>query len=159
VANKSAALSYAMRLDFLGQQAGVRAPQLVSAWTADRDLTDPGLPAFEVCVMLSKLQLNDLQQSLKLIVETRSSPRDFFQEIASAGAYMSHDPSALRKGGNLAQSGVLSEYLEGLPYRSKSLSMPQDFWPSLSVAEQEHFIDRLDSKIRLYETFHDLRRR
>ncbi|WP_447648784.1 serine/threonine-protein kinase [Pseudomonas abietaniphila] len=159
VADKSVAIGYAMRMDFLGQQSGARAPQLVSAWTSDRDLINPALPMFQVCVMLSKLQLNDLQQSLKLIVDaarkTQTSPMDFFQEIASASAYMSRDPSALRQGANLARSGVLGEYLEGLPYRSKSLSMTQDLWLSLSVGEQEDFIEELESKIRLYETFHN----
>ncbi|XXE51780.1 protein kinase [Pseudomonas sp. R3-56] len=159
LADKSAAVGYAMHMDFLGRKTASQAPQLVSAWTADRDLTNPALPAFQVCVMLTKLQLNDLQQSLKLIVDaarkTQSSPKDFFQEIASASAYMSRDPSALRKGGNLATGGILGEYLEGLPYRSKSLNMTQDLWLSLSVAEQEDFIDELESKIRLYETFHN----
>ncbi|VVN96358.1 serine/threonine-protein kinase [Pseudomonas fluorescens] len=159
LSDKSAAVGYAMHMDFLGRKAASQAPQLVSAWTADRDLTNSALPAFQVCVMLTKLQLNDLQQSLKLIVDaarkTQTSPKNFFQEIASASAYMSRDPSALRKGGNLADGGVLGEYLEGLPYRSKSLSMTQDLWLSLSVAEQEDFIDELDSKIRLYETFHN----
>ncbi len=159
LADKSAAVGYAMHMDFLGHKTASQAPQLVSAWTADRDLTNPALPAFQVCVMLTKLQLNDLQQSLKLIVDaarkTQSSPKDFFQEIASASAYMSRDPQALRKGGNLADGGILGEYLEGLPYRSKSLNMTQDLWLSLSVAEQEDFIDELDSKIRLFETFHN----
>ncbi|CAM2921031.1 serine/threonine-protein kinase PpkA [Pseudomonas gessardii] len=159
LADKSAAVGYAMHMDFLGHKGASQAPQLVSAWTADRDLTNPALPAFQVCVMLTKLQLNDLQQSLKLIVDaarkTQTSPGDFFQEIASASAYMSRDPQALRKGGNLADGGILGEYLEGLPYRSKSLNMTQDLWLSLSVAEQEDFIDELDSKIRLYETFHN----
>ena len=159
LADKSAAVGYAMHMDFLGHKGASQAPQLVSAWTADRDLTNPTLPAFQVCVMLTKLQLNDLQQSLKLIVDaarkTQTSPKDFFQEIASASAYMSRDPQALRKGGNLADGGILGEYLEGLPYRSKSLNMTQDLWLSLSVAEQEDFIDELDSKIRLYETFHN----
>ncbi|CAD5204110.1 serine/threonine-protein kinase [Pseudomonas sp. FEN] len=159
LADKSAAIGYAMHMDFLGHKAASQAPQLVSAWTADRDLTNPALPAFQVCVMLTKLQLNELQQSLKLIVDaarkTQTSPKDFFQEIASASAYMSRDPQALRKGGNLADGGILGEYLEGLPYRSKSLNMTQDLWLSLSVAEQEDFIDELDSKIRLYETFHN----
>ncbi|PRA19542.1 MULTISPECIES: serine/threonine-protein kinase [Pseudomonas] len=159
LADKSAAVGYAMHMDFLGRKIASQAPQLVSAWTADRDLTNPALPAFQVCVMLTKLQLNDLQQSLKLIVDaarkTQTSPKDFFQEIASASAYMSRDPQALRKGGNLADGGILGEYLEGLPYRSKSLNMTQDLWLSLSVAEQEDFIDELDSKIRLYETFHN----
>ncbi|WP_434771513.1 serine/threonine-protein kinase [Pseudomonas entomophila] len=156
---KSQAIGYAMRMDFLGRRSASQAPQLVSAWTADRDLTNPALPTLQVCVMLTKLQLNDLQQSLKLIVDaarkTRTSPGDFFNEIASASAYMSRDPTALRKGANLVQGGILGEYLEGLPYRSKSLSMTQDLWLSLSVAEQEDFIDELDSKIRLYETFHN----
>ncbi len=159
IAAKSTAIGYAMHMDFLGRRGAVQAPQLVTAWTADHDLTNPSLPAFQVCVLLTKLQLNDLQQSLKLIVDaarrTQSSPKDFFQEIASASAYMSRDPTGLKQGRNLAESGVLGEYLEGLPYRSKSLNMTQDLWLSLSVAEQEDFIDELQSKIRLYETFHN----
>jgi serine/threonine-protein kinase PpkA len=159
IAAKTTAIGYAMHMDFLGRRSAVHAPQLVTAWTADHDLTNPALPAFQVCVLLTKLQLNDLQQSLKLIVDaarrTQSSPKDFFQEIASASAYMSRDPTGLKQGRNLAESGVLGEYLEGLPYRSKSLNMTQDLWLSLSVAEQEDFIDELQSKIRLYETFHN----
>ncbi|PAU59141.1 serine/threonine-protein kinase [Pseudomonas indica] len=159
VAAKTTAVGYAMHMDFLGRRSATRAPQLVTAWTADRDLTNPSLPAFQVCVLLSKLQLNELQQSLKLIVEaarrTQTSPKDFFQEIASASAHMSRDPTRLTRGSNLLQSGVLGEYLDGLPYRSKSLNMTQELWLSLSVAEQEDFIDELESKIRLYETFHN----
>ena len=159
LAAKSQAIGYAMHMDFLGRRSASQAPQLVSAWTADRDLSNPNLPTLQVCVMLTKLQLNDLQQSLKLIVDaarrTQTAPKDFFQEIASASAYMSRDPSALKQGSNLAESGLLGEYLEGLPYRSKSLNMTQDLWLSLSVAEQEDFIDELESKIRLYETFHN----
>lgn len=159
LAQKSAAVGYAMHMDFLGRREHIRAPQLVTAWTSDRDLTNPALPSFQVCVLLTKLQLNDLQQSLKLIVDsarrTRSSPKDFFAEIASASAHMSRDPSALARGSNLVDSGILGEYLEGLPYRSKSLNMTQDLWLSLSVAEQQDFIDELESKIRLYETFHN----
>jgi len=159
LAQKSAAVGYAMHMDFLGRREHIQAPQLVTAWTSDRDLTNPALPAFQVCVLLTKLQLNDLQQSLKLIVDsarrTRSSPKDFFAEIASASAHMSRDPSALTRGSNLIDSGILGEYLEGLPYRSKSLNMTQELWLSLSVAEQQDFIDELESKIRLYETFHN----
>ncbi|BAV75750.1 serine/threonine protein kinase PpkA [Pseudomonas chlororaphis subsp. aurantiaca] len=159
VASKATAIGYAMQMDFLGRQSAVRAPQLITAWTSDHDLTNPSLPAFQVCVLLTKLQLNDLQQSLKLIVDaarrTQTSPKDFFQEIASASAHMSRDPTRLKQGGNLVEGGILGEYLDGLPYRSKSLTMTQDLWLSLSVAEQQDFIDELESKIRLYETFHN----
>ena len=84
LADKSAAVGYAMHMDFLGRKAASQAPQLVSAWTADRDLTNPALPAFQVCVMLTKLQLNDLQQSLKLIVDAaRTPPRKHGGALAS----------------------------------------------------------------------------
>ncbi|TCO83694.1 serine/threonine-protein kinase PpkA [Plasticicumulans lactativorans] len=161
LAAKTAALGYAMRMDFLGHSKGVRPPSVVTAWVADRDLAHPDVPAFQVCVLLTKLQLNDLQQSLKLIVDaarrTQKSPKDFFQEIASASATMSRDPSRLgrQEVRNLAASGLLGEFLEGLPYRSKVLGMTQELWLSWSVAEQEDFIDELESKIRLYETFHN----
>lgn len=159
IAEKSAAIGYAMQMEFLGRKNTSHAPELVTAWTADRDLVHPQLPAFQICVLLTKLQLNDLQQSLKLIVDaarrTQSSPKDFFAEIASASAHMSRDPAKLSRGSNLAQGGALGEYLEGLPYRSKALTMTQELWLSLSVAEQQDFIDELDSKIRLYETFHN----
>mgnify|MGYP006166551231 CR=1 FL=1 len=36
-----------------------------------------------------------------------------------------------------------------------ALASGQSLWLSLSVAEQQDFIDELDSKIRLYETFHN----
>ena len=42
LADKSAAVGYAMHMDFLGRKTASQAPQLVSAWTADRDLTRIG---------------------------------------------------------------------------------------------------------------------
>ncbi|WP_447532136.1 hypothetical protein, partial [Pseudomonas aeruginosa] len=65
---------------------------------------------------------------------TQTAPKYFFQEIASASAYMSRDPAQLVKGSNLAQSGVLGEYLEGLPDSSKSRPLPQDVGLALRVA-------------------------
>ncbi|WP_449577564.1 hypothetical protein, partial [Pseudomonas aeruginosa] len=41
VASKSAAIGYAMQMEFLGRRDPVRVPQVVTAWTADRDLTNP----------------------------------------------------------------------------------------------------------------------
>ena len=56
IAAKTSAIGYAMQMDFLGRRSAAQAPQLVTAWTADHDLTNPALPAFQVCVLLTKLQ-------------------------------------------------------------------------------------------------------
>lgn len=158
---KAEALGYAMQMDFLGRVRGAQAPRVVTAWVADHDLANPAQPAFQVCVLLSKWQLNALQQGLKLIVDaaakTRASPQNFFQEVASAAANLSRDPSRLRQKqfNNLYESGLLSEFLEGLPYKSKVLGITQELWLSWSAGEQQDFIDELQSKIKLYEKFHN----
>lgn len=160
-ADKADILGYAMQMDFLGQVAATRAPQMVTAWAADVDLKDQTAPAFQVGVLLTKLQLNDLQQNLKVILDaarkSRRSPKDFFQEVATAAAHMSRDPRNLgsKKFANLHDSGLLGEFLKDLPYKSKVLGMTQDLWLSWSVSEQQDFIDELDSKINLYATFHN----
>ncbi|PWV62401.1 serine/threonine-protein kinase [Plasticicumulans acidivorans] len=162
IAARTAALGYALRMDWLGAQRSARPPSVVTAWVADRDLARPDVPAFQVCVLLTKLQLNDLQQALKLIVDaanrTQKSPQDFFREVASASAQLSRDPTriaAATGAKNLVQTGLLGEFLEGLPYRSKVLNLSEELWLSWSVGEQQDFIQELESKIRLYETFHN----
>ncbi len=158
---KAEALGYAMQMDFLGQARGTQAPRVITAWVADHDLASPAQPAFQVCALLSKWQLNDLQQGLKTIadaaIKTRVSPQNFFQEVASAAANLSRDPNRLgqKSFGNLYESGLMGEFLEGLPYKSKTLGITQDLWLSWSVGEQQDFIDELQSKIKLYEKFHN----
>lgn len=158
---KAEALGYAMQMDFLGRSRSAQAPRVVSAWVADHDLADPAQPAFQVCLLLSKHQLNELQRGLKAVVDaaikTRVSPQSFFQEVASAAANLSREPNRLgqKAFGNLYESGLLGEFLEGLPYKSKVLAITQDLWLSWSVGEQQDFIDELESKIKLYEKFHN----
>ena len=57
-----------------------------------------------------------------------------------------HRDRARQDVGRVEQHGELvGEYLDGLPYRSKALNMTQDLWLSLSVAEQQDFIDELET--------------
>ena len=154
-------MGYAIQMDFLGQARGAQAPRVVAAWVTDHDLADLEKPAFQVCILLSKWQLNDLQQGLKIIVDaaikTRISPQNFFQQVGSSAANLSRDPNRLRQKSfnNLYESGLMGEFLEGLPYKSKVLGITQELWLSWSAGEQQDFIDELQSKIRLYEKFHN----
>ena len=158
---KAEALGYAIQMDFLGRTRNSQAPKVVSAWVADHDLADPAQPAFQVCILLSKHQLNELQRGLKTVVDaaikTRVSPQNFFQEVATAAAHLSRDPDRMgqKVSGNLYESGLLGEFLEGLPYKSKILGITQDLWLSWSVGEQQDFIDELESKIKGYEKMHN----
>ena len=159
---KAAILGYAMQLEFLGSRAGIQAPKIVKAWVSDMDLARPDTPTFKVTVLLSKNQLSDLSQRLKIILDQaqrtkRTGAKDFFQSIMGVAAQMSRDPLQFSKkpNQNLGELGVLAEFLDDLPYRSDIMRLTEEDWYRLSVGEQQAIINNLKSKIRRYTQIHD----
>ncbi len=159
---KAAILGYAMQLEFLGRRGGVKAPEVVTSWVSDMDLSRPDRPSFQVTVLLTKNQLSDLHQRLKVILDQaqrtkRTGARDFFQSILSAAAQTSRDPSQFsrRPNQNLGQLGFLGEFIDDLPYRSSIMRLTEEDWYRLSVGEQQALVDDLKSKIRRYRQYHD----
>jgi len=157
---------YAMQLEFLGAKRQNQAPSVVNAWVSDTDLTslansrtNPPLTAYPA-VLLTKNQLSDLSKRLKIILDEainsqRLGSSGFFQNIVSAAAQLTRDPSRFSSapGLNLAQTGMLGEYLEGLPYKSDVLGMTEADWYNKSVGEQTQFINRLQSRIARYDEY------
>ncbi|MDR2124706.1 MAG: VWA domain-containing protein [Desulfovibrio sp.] len=157
-------IGYAARLDFLGKQRGNRAPSVVNAWIADMDLSQLAdgrhLATVETAVLLTKNQLSDLQRTLQVIVDNaertkKTDSRDFFQSILSASVRTARDPAAFsaQPGRNLQESGILGEFLEGLPYKSDIMLLREEDWYRMSVGEQTAFVNRLKSRISRYEEY------
>ncbi len=158
------AIGYAVRLDFLGKQKGLRAPSVVEAWIADTDLAaladDKTVYSVEPAVLLTKNQLSDLQKQLQIIIDQaertkKTDSKDFFAGILSASAQLARDPAAFsaKPGRNLSQMGVLGEFLDGLPYKSDVMLLTEDDWYRMSVGEQTAFVNRLKSRIARYEEY------
>ncbi|MCL2123761.1 MAG: VWA domain-containing protein [Desulfovibrionaceae bacterium] len=157
-------LGYAMQLEYLGRQKGTRAPSVIDAWITDMDLLQLAKnrqsPTVQVAVLLTKNQLSDLQQQLKIIIDNaertkKTDSRDFFQGILGASAKMVRDPSRLgsAEAKNLNELGVLGEFLDGLPYKSDIMLLREEDWYRMSVGEQTSFINRLKSRIARYEEY------
>ena len=156
-------LGHAAQLAYLGRVQGTRAPEVFEAWIGDKDFADPSIFAVDVRVLLTKDQLSDLQQVLKGIVEAaetdlnaEDSSRSFFDRLASVAARFSVDPQAggIDKSTQLADLGLLGEYLQGLPYKSDVLALTQDTWTRWGTMRQVEFIDQLKKKIRRYGLYY-----
>ena len=151
----------AMALAYLGRISGAKAPTMFEGWALDRDFDNPSVDALSVRLLLSKNQLSDMQRTMTVtrdaLDEALISPDDFFNQIRSATAAMSRDPNRVGQGKakNLAAAGLMGEYLEGLPYQSRLMSIAEDDWVRMSVGDQHEIIDDVSSKIRLYQRFHD----
>jgi len=153
-----------MQLEYLGRQQGTRAPSVIDSWITDMDLLQLAKnrqsPTVQVAALLTKNQLSDLQQQLKIIIDNaertkKTDSRDFFQGILSASATMVRDPSRLgsAEAKNLSVLGVLGEFLDGLPYKSDIMLLREEDWYRMSVGEQTSFINRLKSRIARYEEY------
>ncbi len=158
---KTQLVGRAMQLAYLGAQKGTQAPSVFEAWAADRDFLAPATPSLSVHVLLTKNQLSDLQQTLKRILtagkESMTSSKSFFDQLQSAAATMSRTPeqAGRKDAARLGDRGLLGEYLSGLPYQSKVMSVNEEIWMSWSVGEQQAFLDEIEAKIQLYEKYHD----
>ena len=163
------ACGYAMQLRFVGDRKKTTAPHVVKAWIADSDLTsleehpdNAPLPAVEAAVLLTKTQLSQLRMQLDTIINTAekaflqdSENFNFYEQLISAAAQMSRDPSSFSNApnANLAQKGVLLEVLDGLPYKSRVLGFQQEDWTNMTTGDKEQFIKRLKGLVREYEEF------
>jgi serine/threonine-protein kinase PpkA len=155
VAQQVQAVSEAMRLAYLGRSEGTAAPDVIRGWTVDRDLAHPETASLEVRVLLTRNQLADLQDALKLILEqgfaNRLSPQNFFAQLKAAAAATSRDPRRL---GQLDKLGaVVGEYLDDLPYKSQVMELTEQEWLSMGAAAQRELLNAVEAKIRLYTEF------
>ena len=155
------AVGRAMQLAYLGDVQGTKAPRMFEAWASDRDFRNPDIASFSVRLLLTKNQLSDLQTTLRKVVEAgekgQLDPGDFFNQLRSAAAAMSRDPNRVGQSGvrNLEDTGLMGEYLDGLPYQSRIMGLDQDTWTRMGVGQQQALIDDVKSKIALYQRFHD----
>jgi serine/threonine-protein kinase PpkA len=146
-------------VEWLGKEDAATIPQDVTAWATDKDLIDPTIQSLEVKVFLTKDELN----SLKLVVDrvldagTRGkiTGENFFQALQAVVAAAASNPEQIRTAETLAKTGLVPEFLKGLPYRSTLMDMNNESWRNMSPDAQDQFLRGVESKLRFYQAIHD----
>lgn len=160
-ADDIAAVGYAMRLAYLGKVEGSTAPTMFEAWTLDHDLTNQNVASVSIRVLLSRAQLSDLAATVSALYDAykkgRDDPNTFYEQLRSAALTLSRDPNRIQAAGNRNLSEtILGEYLDGLPYASRVMSMNEDQWTrEMSPSDQEELIDSMAVKLELYRHMQD----
>jgi len=150
-----------MQLKYLGREQGTQAPDVFEAWVADRDFERNGLKPLSIRLLLSKAQLSDLDEALKIIIEQQEEsildPTEFFSQVLGAAADMSRAPDDVsrRSSLSLAEAVSISEYLEGLPYKSRIMSVTEEDWIKMSTSEQLVMMNEFYEKIERYRRYNE----
>ncbi|MBM9519416.1 VWA domain-containing protein [Desulforhopalus vacuolatus] len=154
-----ASMVKAAMVEWLGSSEQAKAPRDVVAWAVDKDLEDPGITSMEVRLLINKQQLDTLYTMLKSVLTAgrrgQISGDDFFNTLQATAATTARDPELLKKAESIASSGLIPEFLEGLPYHSRLMDMNSELWSSWSVDEQDEFLNNLEALIEAYKIIHD----
>jgi len=146
-------------VDWLGSAAQAQAPRDIVAWAIDKDLVDSNKASLEVRLLINKRQLDSLRTLLSGVIEAGRlgsvSGDDFFTSLQSASSIVVRDPDKLNQAASLGESGLIPEFLEGLPYQSRLMSMNNELWNSLSNDDQDNFINNLVANVNAYQSIHD----
>lgn len=149
----------AAAVTWLGSQVAAQAPRDIEAWVIDKDLINTDSPSLEVRLLLNKRQLDSLatllREILKAGLENQLSGDDFFTSLQSASAVVSRNPDMLANVNSLAESGLIPDFLAGLPYHSQLMDISNELWASWGPDEQNAFLAKLQAKCNAYATIHD----
>lgn len=144
------------QLQYLGAKSGTEAPDVFNAIVVDRDFDRVGMKPVSIRLLLNKAQLSDLSEALGIIVEKAEAnvldPDKFFSQVLGAAADMSRRPDAVSDRGDetLAEATAISEMLDGLPYKSRVMTITEEDWVRLSISEQQAFVNDLHDKLERY---------
>ncbi|OYU18334.1 MAG: hypothetical protein CFE34_10990 [Rhodobacteraceae bacterium PARR1] len=158
----AAAVGAAMQrtaLQYLGAREGTRAPDVFEAVVVDRDFDRQGMKPISVRLLINKAQLSDLSEALNIIVDKAETnvldPDKFFTQVLGAAADMSRRPDdvAGREDETLAEAVSISELLDGLPYKSRVMTITEDDWVRMSISEQQALVNDLHDKLERYQRY------
>ena len=148
-------VSTAMRLAYLGRVEQTRAPDVIRAFTCDRDMADMTRRSLGVRVLLTRDQLSDLAQALRAVLDagmaSRVDPGTFFGQLRTAFAAAARGASQTAPVDRIGS--LLGEYLDGLPYRSDIMNINQDDWLAMGGIKQADILSGVEAKLRLYQEF------
>jgi len=159
VSQKVRKLGYAALVEWIGKEKNVRAPKDITAWVIDKDLTNPMYQSLNVKLLITKQEIDSLQIVLKEIFEaSRRAQYDgikFFNALQSVSSAASRSGDQIKNAVNLTETGLVPEFIQGLPYKSLIMCMNDDEWDSFSEDQQSAFITKIESRMKYYKTIHD----
>jgi len=110
-------------------------------------------------LLINKRQLDSLKTILTEVMAAgrrgQIGGEDFFSALQATAATAARDPNQIKNAKTMAQTGLLPEFLKGLPYKSRLMDMSNELWGSWSVDEQDQFLNELEARIKAYQAIHD----
>lgn len=161
MAEDTIALGHAMQLAYLGSKLNTKTPDFMYGWLLDRDAVNHQKATSTPVVLLTKSQLSSLKDVTQKILDAANEgmlePEKMFSSLRSVAVSLGRDPDSVSnsQSSKIAELGLLGEYLDDLPYKSRIQELDEDTWSSMGPDEQNQTIYDLESKLKYYQLCND----
>lgn len=139
-------------VDYLGSDA--QPPSNIVAWALDRDITDYSKKSFDLKVMLTRKDVEELQAMVQGLISELSSGTttsvDFFSGIQGASGASSYD-FAIGDAEKFSSSPNLPTWINALPYKSQFLSLSKEDFLQASPDDRSRYESELTALVDLYD--------
>lgn len=146
-------------VQWIGRQTGTQAPRDIEAWAVDKDLIEPAITSMEVRLLVNKRQLSSLKDVLTEVLGAgrlgQIGGEDFFTALQATAATAARDPNQIKNARTMAETGLVPEFLVGLPYKSRLMDMTNELWQGWGPDQQDEFLNELEARIAAYQAIHE----
>lgn len=151
----SGALKRAIRaaiVQYIGKDA--EPPADIEAWVADRDLSDFSKRSFDVRVVMTRQDMEELKNLIEgLLSAVRAGDKSDSGFIADAigGSAKAALDLKIKKSDEFAESEAVPRWIKSLPYKSEALSMSVEVFLQLPADDRTAFENRLAGLVNVYD--------
>jgi hypothetical protein len=159
IREQMASVGQAVRLAYVGEAQRQTVPDVVRSFVLDQDFEDPS-PArrpLEPRVLLTKGQLSDISETMRVIIESyeadRLDPRGFFDRLRGAMGATFADPRRIPASQSAEFGSLFGAFLDNLPYKSQFAETTLDEFREWGGSRRRDLVFRLERLRRLYAEF------
>lgn len=140
-------------VEFLGK--ATEPPKDITAWVVDRDLTNIGRKSFDVHVLATRTDLDQLTKGLQNLLDAYEqnniTNEGFFKTLQTITTVTALDVEVTRATA-LAQTNILPRWIEALPYKSEITSLRFSDFEEQTADKRQQLQVKLRSLVGLYRS-------
>ncbi|HRD77790.1 MAG TPA: vWA domain-containing protein [Hyphomicrobiaceae bacterium] len=130
-------------------------PPDITAWVLDKDMTNHNKRAFDVHVLATRADLDQLTKGVQNLIEAyelnKTTNEGFFNTLRSMSATLSVDFD-VSKSDTLSKSPLIPRWIESLPYKSEIMTMRFQEFEDMNADKRQSQLNRLKSLVQLYRS-------
>jgi hypothetical protein len=144
-------------VEFVGK--ATEPPKDITAWVTDRDLTNLARRSFDVHVLVTRKDLDELTKGLQDLIDAYEGAKltneAYFKTLQSITTLRGLDGGDVSRATVLAKTNLLPRWIEALPYKSQITSLKFSDFEEMTADKTQQLQAKLRSLITTYRAIQE----